>query len=80
MKMSNKMRRVWMEKRIYEIEAEDGSLDVEIPNLSGWTLPRVEAYYDAWFGEGASKRFGQLCLFEFDPLTKGIDKPVSPVV
>lgn len=80
MKMSNKMRRIWMEKRIYEMEAEDGSLDVEIPDLSKKTMPQLEAYYDAWFGEGSSKRFGQLCLFEFDPLTKGIDKPVAPVV
>lgn len=80
MTMSNKMRRIWMEKRIYEMEAEETSPDVEIPDLSSWTLPKVEAYYDEWFGEGASKRFGQLCLFEFNPLTKGIDKPVAPVV
>lgn len=80
MTISNKMRRALMERRIYEMEAEDPSPDVEVPDLSRKTMPQLEAYYDAWFGIGASKKFGQLCLFEYDPMTKGIDKPMVPVV
>ncbi len=80
MTISQKMRRALMERRIYEMEAEDLSPDVEVPDLSKKTMTQLEAYYDAWFGIGASKRFGQLCLFEYNPMTKGIDKPVAPVV
>lgn len=80
MTISQKMRRILMERRIYEIEAEDQSPEVEIPDLSKKTMIQLEAYYDEWFGPGASKRFGQLCLFEYDPMTKGIDKPMVSVV
>ena len=80
MTISNKMRRALMERRIYEMEAEDQSPDVQVPDLSRMTMFKLEAYYDEWFGPGASKRFGQLCLFEYNPMTKPIDKPVAPVV
>lgn len=71
MTISNKMRRVLMEKRIWEMEIEDRSPDVEYPNLSAMTMQQLEIYYDEWFGKGASKRFGQLCLFEFNHQAKG---------
>jgi len=68
MGMSRKMRRVWMEKRIMEMEIEDTSPDVEFPDFSRMSLAMVERYYDEWFGEGSAARLGKMCEFQFDPL------------
>lgn len=84
MGMSRKMRRVWMEKKILEMEAEDLSPDVELPDFGSMSLAMVEKLYDEWFGEGAAQHLGKLCEFNFDPLTtqnvKVLDKGTSPVV
>jgi hypothetical protein len=68
MTMSRKMRRVWMEKRIMEMEIEETSPDVEFPDFSQMSLAMVERYYDQWFGEGSAARLGKMCEFQFDPL------------
>jgi hypothetical protein len=68
MAMSRKMRRVWMEKRIMEMEIEETSPDVEFPNFGKMSLAMVERYYDEWFGEGSAARLGKMCEFQFDPL------------
>ena len=84
MGMSRKMRRVWMEKKILEIESEETSPDVEMPDFSQMSLAMIERYYDEWFGEGSARRLGELCAFEFDPMTtqnaKILDKGTTPVV
>jgi hypothetical protein len=85
--MSRKLRRVWMEKKIWEMEIEDASPDVEYPDFSKMSLAMVEHRYDEWFGEGSARRLGELCSFNFDPMTgfetqnvKVLDKSMTPVV
>ncbi len=84
MGMSRKMRRVWMEKKILEMEAEDLSPDVDLPDFGSMSLAMVEKLYDEWFGEGSASRLGELCAFNFDPMTtqntKILDKGITPVV
>jgi len=72
MAMSRKLRRVHMEKRILEMELEEYSPDVDLPDLARMPMPELEAYYDEWFGPGAAKRLDIMCGFQFDPLTKPV--------
>ncbi len=68
-----------MEKKIWEMEIEDQSPDVEYPDFSKMSLAMVERLYDEWYGEGSAKRLGELCTFNFDPMT-GFEKQNTQIL
>lgn len=73
-----------MERKIWEMEIEDTSPDVEYPDFSKMSLAMVERLYDEWYGEGSARRLGELCEFDFNPMTtqnaKILDRGTAPVV